>query len=114
MGRDMLSTLRVSPTTNMVPTGLPSRPSRPISVAKSTTARNVSNGTCVSSLRKSWALKRSRCSPRWMKLIAGHRFQQGEAHAFLGRRWTGINIEDHQTGMGLQLLRQKDVRGGDQ
>ena len=37
----------VSPTTNMVPTGLPSRPSRPISVARSTTARNVSSGTCV-------------------------------------------------------------------
>ena len=28
----------------MVPTGLPSRPSRPISVARSTTARSVSSG----------------------------------------------------------------------
>ena len=50
LGRDVLSmllasssatwllaiTLRVSPTTNMVPTGLPSRPSRPISTAMST------------------------------------------------------------------------------
>ena len=38
-----------SPTTISVPTAFPSRPSRPISIATSTTALSVSNGTDVSS-----------------------------------------------------------------
>ena len=56
-------TLRASPTTISVPTAFPSRPSRPISIATSTTAFNVSNGTDVSSALRSRAVSRSRCSP---------------------------------------------------
>ena len=65
---DFGRTLRESPTTNSVPTGLPSRPSRPISTARSTTIFSVSNGTRVSNCRKSRPVKRFRCSSRLITL----------------------------------------------
>ena len=56
-------TRRKSPTTMSVPTALPSRPSRPISIDKSTTALSVSSGTEVLSAFRSRDESRSSCSP---------------------------------------------------
>ena len=62
--RVRLSTLRVSPTTRMVPTGFPSRPSRPISTAIFTTVCRVSSGTLVSNCWRSRTVNRPSDSPR--------------------------------------------------
>ena len=42
----------------------------------------------------------------------GDRFEQGQTHAFLGRRWAGIDVEHDQVLMGLQRLGQIAILGG--
>ena len=129
----------MSPTTNMVPTGLPSRPSRPISAARSTTARKRFQGNLGIELAQLLGAEAFQvlaqvddaeavdvfrlallgldavvkchhvCSR--LELFIGHCLEQSQAHAFLGRGWAGIDVEDGQAVLLLESFREVAVLG---
>ena len=49
-----------------------------------------------------------------LSLSRGDRFEQSEAHAFLGRRRAGIDVEDAQVRIGLQVGQQLRLLGGNE
>ena len=48
------------------------------------------------------------------ELVVGDRFEDGQAHAFLGRHGAGVNLQRHQNGMRFQFQIQLRIGGGDQ
>ena len=49
-----------------------------------------------------------------MQLFAADGLQQGQAHALLGRRRAGVDVEHGEVGVGAQLAGQRGVLGRDE
>ncbi len=49
-----------------------------------------------------------------VELVAADGFEQGEAHALLGRRRAGVDVEDGEVGVGAELAGQSAVLGRDE